>query len=159
MCCGKQGKDINRAKRSSLSDENFNMFMFMKRNMLQNLIFSCALQIYTAAGLLVRRSYVKGLQRQEEEVERNLPAVWLHQVLAGRTDAAKCIHCSTVLANCSLKPAKLSHHQSNLHPNIELTEEDLEAKRKRFDKKGFTLPTYGFQPESKPMVQASFEVA
>ncbi|KAG0714326.1 Protein ZBED8 [Chionoecetes opilio] len=38
-------------------------------------------------------------------------------------DAAQCIHCSTVLANCSLKPAKLSHHQSNLHPNIELTEE------------------------------------
>ncbi|QQP53813.1 Protein ZBED8-like [Caligus rogercresseyi] len=73
-------------------------------------------------------------------------------------DAAQCIHCSTVLANCSLKPAKLSHHQSNLHPNIELTEEDLEAKRKRFDKQG-TLPTYGFQPESKPMVQASFEVA
>ncbi|QQP54558.1 Protein ZBED8-like [Caligus rogercresseyi] len=49
-------------------------------------------------------------------------------------DAAQCIHCSNVLANFSLKPAKLSHHQSNLHPNIELTEEDLEAKRKRFDK-------------------------
>ncbi|QQP31356.1 Uncharacterized protein FKW44_024932 [Caligus rogercresseyi] len=49
-------------------------------------------------------------------------------------DAAQCIHCSTVLANCSLKPAKLSHHQSNLHPNIELTDEDLEAKRKCFDK-------------------------
>ncbi|KAG0712830.1 hypothetical protein GWK47_017565 [Chionoecetes opilio] len=31
------GKDINRAKRSSLSDENFNMLMFMKGNMLQNL--------------------------------------------------------------------------------------------------------------------------
>ncbi|KAG0721492.1 putative protein MSS51, mitochondrial [Chionoecetes opilio] len=34
------GKDINRAKRSSLSDENFNMVMFMKGNMLQNLIAS-----------------------------------------------------------------------------------------------------------------------
>ncbi|KAG0720733.1 DNA ligase 3 [Chionoecetes opilio] len=32
------GKDINRAKRSSLSDENFNMLMFMKGNMLQNLV-------------------------------------------------------------------------------------------------------------------------
>ena len=55
-------------------------------------------------------------------------------------DAAQCIHCSTVLANCSLKPAKLSHHQSNLHPNIKLTQEDLAAKRKRFDKQG-TLST------------------
>ncbi|KAG0721783.1 Nucleolar protein 12 [Chionoecetes opilio] len=32
------GKDINRAKRSSLSDENFNMLMFMKGTMLQNLM-------------------------------------------------------------------------------------------------------------------------
>ena len=32
------GKDIIRAKRSSLSDENFNMLMFLKGNMLQNLL-------------------------------------------------------------------------------------------------------------------------
>lgn len=32
------GKDFIRAKRNSLSDENFNMLMFMKGNMLQNLV-------------------------------------------------------------------------------------------------------------------------
>ncbi|QQP34697.1 Uncharacterized protein FKW44_022672 [Caligus rogercresseyi] len=70
-------------------------------------------------------------------------------------DAAQCIHCSTVLVNCSLKPAKLSHHQSNLHPNIELTEEDLEAKRKRFDKqdRGEEEGAYDRQELIKPCAE------
>ncbi|GFU03693.1 protein ZBED8 [Nephila pilipes] len=67
--------------------------------------------------------------------------------------------CGKVLANASMKPAKLIEHLKSLHP--ENASKDLEfftKKKIQFSKSG-TLTKLGFGIPQKPLVEASFRVA
>ncbi|GFT64386.1 protein ZBED8 [Nephila pilipes] len=70
-----------------------------------------------------------------------------------------CFLCGKVLANASMKPAKLIEHLKYLHP--ENASKDLEfftKKKAQFSKSG-TLTKLGFGIPQKPLVEASFRVA
>lgn len=71
----------------------------------------------------------------------------------------QCFLCGKVLANASMKPAKLIEHLKSLHP--ENASKDLEfftKKKAQFSKSG-TLTKLGFGIPQKPLVEASFRVA
>lgn len=64
-----------------------------------------------------------------------------------------------MLANGSMKPAKLSEHLQTVHPgNISDSIDDFRTKKARFEKSG-TLPKLGFTPTQKPCLEASYKVA
>ncbi|CAM1292366.1 ZBED8 (predicted) [Pycnogonum litorale] len=74
-------------------------------------------------------------------------------------ECAQCLHCSVVMSNASLRPSKLANHRDKMHPLRKDDDVDaLSAKRARYDSEG-TLPHFGFQPEEKPALQCSYEVA
>lgn len=75
------------------------------------------------------------------------------------TQKPQCFLCSKVLANGSMKPAKLTEHFKTVHPgNISDSIDDFCTKRARFEKTG-TLPKLGFIPTQKPCLEASYKVA
>lgn len=75
------------------------------------------------------------------------------------TQKPQCFLCGKVLANGSMKPAKLSEHLRIVHPgNVSDSIEDFRTKRARFEKAG-TLPKLGFTPTQKPCLEASYKVA
>lgn len=82
-------------------------------------------------------------------------------VTTGRdgTQKPQCFLCGKVLANGSMKPAKLSEHLQTVHPgNISDSIDDFRTKKARFEKSG-TLPKLGFTPTQKPCLEASYKVA
>lgn len=75
------------------------------------------------------------------------------------TQKPQCFLCGKVLANGSMKPAKLSEHLQTVHPgNISDSIDDFRTKKARFEKSG-TLPKLGFTPTQKPCLEASYKVA
>ncbi|KAL0879709.1 hypothetical protein ABMA27_003424 [Loxostege sticticalis] len=75
------------------------------------------------------------------------------------TQKPQCFLCGKVLANGSMKPAKLSEHLKTVHPgNVSDSIDDFRIKRARFEKAG-TLPKLGFTPTQKPCLEASYKVA
>ncbi|KAJ8728586.1 hypothetical protein PYW07_006282 [Mythimna separata] len=75
------------------------------------------------------------------------------------TQKPQCFLCDKVLANRSMKPAKLSEHLKTVHPgHISDSFDELCAKKARFEKAG-TLPKVGFTPTQKPCLEASYKVA
>ena len=75
------------------------------------------------------------------------------------TEKPQCFLCGKVLANSSMKPAKLKEHISTSHPrNVFDSPEAFRNKKARFEKSG-TLVKHGFVPTQKPMVEACYKVA
>lgn len=75
------------------------------------------------------------------------------------TQKPQCFLCGKVLANGSMKPAKLSEHLTSVHPgNTSDTLDIFRAKKARFEKAG-TLSKLGFTPTQKPCLEASYKVA
>ncbi|CAG9570793.1 unnamed protein product [Danaus chrysippus] len=75
------------------------------------------------------------------------------------TQKPQCFLCGKVLANGSMKPAKLSEHLKTVHPgNVCDSIDDFRTKKARFEKAG-TLPKLGFTPTQKPCLEASYKVA
>ena len=75
------------------------------------------------------------------------------------TERPQCVLCSKVLAEASMKPSKLKAHLASTHPTHQNDSEDMfRSKKARFMAKG-TLTRHGFQPSTKPMLEASYEVA
>ena len=71
----------------------------------------------------------------------------------------QCFLCGKVLANASLKPAKLKEHLKSIHPKNALDSVDsFCSKKARFEKLG-TLPKFGFIKTQKPCLEASYKVA
>ena len=71
----------------------------------------------------------------------------------------QCFLCGKVLANASLKPAKLKEHFISIHPKNALDSVDFfRSKKARFEKSG-TLPKFGFIKTQKPCLEASYKVA
>ena len=71
----------------------------------------------------------------------------------------QCFLCGKVLANASLKPAKLKEHLISIHPKNALDSVDsFRSKKARFEKSG-TLPKFGFIKTQKPCLEASYKVA
>ena len=67
--------------------------------------------------------------------------------------------CGKVLANASLKPAKLKEHLSPVyHKNPVDGVDSFRSKKTRFKKVG-TLPKFGFITTQKPCLKASYKVA
>ena len=58
-----------------------------------------------------------------------------------------------------MKPSKLKAHLASIHPTHENDSEDMfRSKKVRFMAKG-TLTQHGFQSSTKPITEASYEVA
>ena len=58
-----------------------------------------------------------------------------------------------------MKPSKLKAHLSSIHPTHENDSEDMfRSKKARFMAKG-TLTQHGFRSSTKPMTEASYEIA
>ncbi|KAI6653997.1 Protein ZBED8-like [Oopsacas minuta] len=75
------------------------------------------------------------------------------------TQKPQCVLCGIVLANGSLKPAKLKEHLTAVHPDYATYDVDsLRTKKARFEKTG-TLPKLEFCPTQKPCLEASYKVA
>ena len=75
------------------------------------------------------------------------------------SERPQCFLCGEVLANASLKPAKLKEHLVPIHPKNALDIVDsFRPKKARFEKSG-TLPKFGFVKTQKPYVEASHKVA
>uniref|UniRef100_UPI00358EC2D2 protein FAM200C-like n=1 Tax=Myxine glutinosa TaxID=7769 RepID=UPI00358EC2D2 len=75
------------------------------------------------------------------------------------TERPQCVLCYKVLAEASMKPSKLKAHLASTHPTHQNDSEDVFRSRKaRFMAKG-SLTRYGFQPSTKPILEASYEVA
>ena len=75
------------------------------------------------------------------------------------TENPQCFLCGKVLANSSMKPAKLKEHLSTIHPrNVSDSPQAFRNKKARFEKSG-TLVKHGFVPTQKPLVEASYKVA
>ncbi|XP_071035276.1 protein FAM200C-like [Parasteatoda tepidariorum] len=75
------------------------------------------------------------------------------------TEKPQCFLCGKVLANASMKPAKLIEHLKSLNP--ENASKDLEfftKKKAQFSKSG-TLTKLGCGISQKALVEASFKVA
>lgn len=71
----------------------------------------------------------------------------------------QCFLCGKILANASLKPAKLREHLVSIHPKNALDSvESFRYKKARFEKGG-TLPKLGFIKTQKPCLEASYKVA
>ncbi|KAI6656167.1 Protein ZBED8-like [Oopsacas minuta] len=71
----------------------------------------------------------------------------------------QCVLCGIVLANGSLKPAKLKEHLTAVHPDYVTYDVDsFHTKKARFEKTG-TLPKLGLCPTQKPCLEASYKVA
>ena len=71
----------------------------------------------------------------------------------------QCVLCYKVLAEASLKLSKLKAHLVSIHPTHENDSEDMfRSKKARFMVKGI-LTQYGFQSSTKPITEASYEVA
>lgn len=66
------------------------------------------------------------------------------------TQKPLCFICGKVLANGSMKPAKLKEHFVSLHPqHVSDNSEVFQTKKARFEKSG-TLPQLGFLQPQKP---------
>ena len=75
------------------------------------------------------------------------------------SERPQCFLCGKVLANASLKPAKLKEHLKSIHPKNALDSVDsFRSKKARFEKSG-TLPKFGFIKTQKPCLEASYKVA
>ena len=75
------------------------------------------------------------------------------------SERPQCFLCGKVLANASLKPAKLKEHLTSIHPKNALdTVESFRCKKARFEK-GETLPKFGFIKTQKLCLEASYKVA
>jgi hypothetical protein len=75
------------------------------------------------------------------------------------TQKPQCFICRKVLANGSMKPAKLKEHLVSLHPqHMSDNSEVFLTKKTRFEKSG-TLSQLGFVPPQKPCLEASYKVA
>ena len=75
------------------------------------------------------------------------------------SERPQCFLCGKVLANASLKPAKLKEHLTSIHPKNALDSVDsFRSKKARFKKVG-TLPKFGFIKTQKPCLKASYKVA
>jgi len=75
------------------------------------------------------------------------------------SERPQCFLCGKVLANASLKPAKLKEHLTSVHPKNALDSvESFRCKKARFEKGG-TLPKFGFIKTQKPCLEASYKVA
>ena len=75
------------------------------------------------------------------------------------SERPQCFLCDKVLANASLKPAKLKEHLTSIHPKNALNSVDsFRSKEARFEKVG-TLPKFGFIKTQKPCLKASYKVA
>ena len=71
----------------------------------------------------------------------------------------QCFLCGEVLANASLKPAKLKEHLISIHLKNALDSVDsFRPKKARFQKSG-TLPKFGFVKTQNPCVETSHKVA
>ena len=72
------------------------------------------------------------------------------------SERPQCFLCSKVLANASMKPAKLKEHLIFMHPKNALDSvEFFRSKKVRFEKSG-TLPKFGFIKTQKPCLEASY---
>uniref|UniRef100_UPI00358ECE95 protein FAM200C-like n=1 Tax=Myxine glutinosa TaxID=7769 RepID=UPI00358ECE95 len=75
------------------------------------------------------------------------------------TERPQCVLCYKVLAEASIKPSKLKAHLASTHPTHQNDSEDVfRSKKARFMAKG-SLTRHGFQPSTKPILEASYEVA
>ena len=75
------------------------------------------------------------------------------------SERPQCFLCGEVLANASMKPAKLKEHLISMHPKNALDSvESFRSKKVRFEKSG-TLPKFGFIKTQKPCLEASHKVA
>jgi len=75
------------------------------------------------------------------------------------SERPQCFLRGKVLANESLKPAKLKEHLTSIHPKNALDGvESFRCKKARFEKGG-TLPKFGFIKTHKPCLEASYKVA
>ena len=75
------------------------------------------------------------------------------------SERPQCFLCGKVLANASMKPAKLKLHLISMHPKNALDSvESFRSKKVRFEKSG-TLPKFGFIKTQKPCLEASYKVA
>uniref|UniRef100_UPI00358FFEDB protein FAM200C-like n=1 Tax=Myxine glutinosa TaxID=7769 RepID=UPI00358FFEDB len=75
------------------------------------------------------------------------------------TERPQCVLCYKVLAEASMKPSKLKAHLASTHPTHQNDSEDVfQSKKARFMAKG-SLTRHGFQPSTKPILEASYEVA
>ena len=75
------------------------------------------------------------------------------------SERPQCFLCGKVLANASMKPAKLKEHLKSMHPKNALDSvESFPSKNVRFEKSG-TLPKFGFIKTQKPCLEASYKVA
>lgn len=75
------------------------------------------------------------------------------------TEKPQCFLCGKVLANASMKPAKLIEHLKSLHPENASKDLDYFTKKKAQFSKSGTLPKLGFSTPKKPLVEASYKVA
>uniref|UniRef100_UPI00358E8A1A protein FAM200C-like n=1 Tax=Myxine glutinosa TaxID=7769 RepID=UPI00358E8A1A len=75
------------------------------------------------------------------------------------TERPQYVLCYKVLAEASMKPSKLKAHLDSTHPTHQNDSEDVfRSKKAHFMAKG-SLTRHGFQPSTKPILEASYEVA
>ena len=75
------------------------------------------------------------------------------------TEKPQCFLCGKVLANSSMKPAKLKERLNANHPgNISDSRDTFLQKKGRCEVSG-TLVRYGFIPTEKPLLVASYKIA
>ena len=75
------------------------------------------------------------------------------------SERPQCLLCGKVLANASLKPAKLKECLTSIHPKNTLDGVDFfHSKKARFEK-ARTLPRFEFVKMQKPCLKASYKVA
>ena len=75
------------------------------------------------------------------------------------TQRPQCVLCYKVLAEASTKPSKLKAHFTSIHPTHQNDSEGMFRRNKALFKTRNTLDWHGFQPSSKPLLEASYEVA
>ena len=84
---------------------------------------------------------------------------WFYVTDSDGSERPQCFLCGKVLANASLKPAKLKEHLTSIHAKNTLDSVDFfRSKKARFEKVG-TLPKFGFIMTRKPYLKASYKVA
>ena len=75
------------------------------------------------------------------------------------SERPQCFLCGKVLANASMKPAKLKEHLISMHPKNALDSvESFRSKKVRFEKSE-TLPKFGFIKTQKLCFEASYKAA
>lgn len=74
------------------------------------------------------------------------------------SEISQCFLCGKVIANASLKSAKLKDHLTSVHPkNATDSTDSFRSWKAQYEKAG-TLPKYGFITTQKPCLEAFYKV-